>query len=62
MRAIAIWYVPDAAERRERFRGKMNATAREKKATEARMEIIEQLASEGKTEEEIEQIIRNFGL
>jgi len=32
------------------------------KATEARMEIIEQLVSEGKTEEEIEQIIRSFGL
>ncbi|MEK3937417.1 hypothetical protein MKY41_19180 [Sporosarcina sp. FSL W7-1349] len=62
MRAITMWYLPDAVERKERFRRRINSEAWMKKATEARMEIIKQLVSEGKTEEEIEQIIRSFGL
>ncbi|WP_432361402.1 hypothetical protein [Sporosarcina sp. UB5] len=55
-------YIPDSKERKQRFTKTAKPAKTRDLATEARAEIVLYLLKEGKTVEEIDTIIRCFGL
>lgn len=59
---VFFGYIPDGKERIEQFKGRVRPMKTKDIAGEARAEIIRDLLKEGKTVEDIEMIIRCFGL
>ncbi|MFS0576804.1 hypothetical protein AB1K83_14290 [Sporosarcina sp. 179-K 3D1 HS] len=59
---MSDWYITDDKESKEQCRKKPNATTVAMKVEKVRAALRKELLEEGKTEEEIEELFRCFGV